>query len=163
VSSGKVAGVQETDAATPATDSSARRMASVPADRLMLKATTGGVAHGTEARASVPPLRRVRSDSTRVSNRTVFEVSPGVEVTLTDAPVAAFDSRMKQRVATGTAAAAPVQPPQTASSAQRDEAKPAPINTISWIDKRGHSMTLAGPLPREQLELLRQRLPEDQR
>ena len=162
--SGKVAGVQaEADAATQMTDSATRQMATVPADRLMSRGVRGGVARGTELRENFSPLRKVRADSTQASSRTVFEVSPGVEVTLTDVAAAAFDSRMKQRTAVTGAAAAPVQAPPTASTAQRDEAKSVPINTIYWVDKRGHRMTLAGPLPKEELELLRQRLPEDQR
>lgn len=168
VLNGKVAGVQaEADMVSPRADSAANRMATVPADRLMSRSAkggvVGGVARGAELRANVAPLRKIRSDSTQATSRTVFEVSAGVEVTLTDAIVAAFDSRMKQQSASTGAAAAPPPTAPTASTAQRDAAKPVPVNTISWIDKRGHLMTLAGPLPKEQLEQLRQRLPEDQR
>jgi hypothetical protein len=129
----------------------------------MGRGARGGVARGMELSANIAPLRKVRSDSTQARTQTVFEASPGVEVTLTDVVVAAFDSRLKQQVAVTGAAAAPPSTPPSASAAQRDEAKPPPINTISWVDKRGHLMTLAGPLPKEQLELLRQRLPEDHR
>jgi hypothetical protein len=163
--SGKVAGVQlENDLAAPRADSTTRRsMASVPADRLMRRGVMGGVARGVELGANVAQLRRVRSDSTQARNQTVFEVSPGVEVTLTDVAAAASESRLKQQAVVTGVAVAPLQAPPAASTAQRDESKPVPVNTISWVDKRGHLMTLAGPLPKDQLEQLRQRLPEDQR
>lgn len=157
--SGKVTGVEvEADFAAPKIDSAARRrMASVQADGLMGRGVAAGVGAGIELRANLLSLRKVRSDSTQASTRTVFEVSPGVEVILTEVAAAAPDSPMKQRAAiTATA-------PRAASTAQRDEAKTTSVNIIRWTDGRGHLMTLAGPLVKEELEALRQRLPEDQR
>jgi hypothetical protein len=37
------------------------------------------------------------------------------------------------------------------------------INSITWVDKAGHMVTLSGPLSKEQLQALRLRLPADKR
>lgn len=152
--SAKVEGVREMNNPNPRSDSLARRTRSLDLGQVVVTGVATGAAEG-----KIQDLRKVRSDTTEAGARTVFEVSPGVEVTLTDTPVAAFDSQMRQRKAMASTAAPP--PPPVA--AQRDAAQSAPINSITWIDKRGHRMSLAGPLPKERLELLRQRLPEDQR
>jgi hypothetical protein len=116
------------------------------------------------ATSSAPmELKKLRADSAK--NETVFEVLPGVEVTLTDnghrANIMLRDaaqSKEKQLAASAPAPAAP--PPMVAPTAA---ASKTAINFITWTDKRGHLMMLKGALSREQLEALRQRLPEDQR
>ena len=126
-------------------------------------------AKGAEAGASVAPeLRKIRGDTSGAMTRTIFQVSPNVEVTLTDIATAAFSQRTAQR--RKAMADAPVQspvqppaPPVAAAASQANDSSARTINTISWIDKRGHMMTLTGPLPRKELEMLRKRLPEDQR
>jgi anti-sigma factor RsiW len=121
------------------------------------------------ATATVGPaeLKKIRTDS--VSKATVYEVSPGVEVTLSDmGPRPVFSLRSnptaqsKEREA--TAPQAPVPPPVEAGmSGKVAGAAPAQINSISWIDARGHQMVLTGPLSKQQLEMVRRRLPTDRR
>lgn len=100
-------------------------------------------------------LKEVRSDSTTGTRRTFYEVSPGVQVTLIDAPPVRPAPQMRRSIAGGTASAAPAAP----MAALKAEA----INSISWRDKRGHTMTLSGPVSKEQLESIRRQLPEDRR
>jgi hypothetical protein len=107
-------------------------------------------------------LRKVRTDTLQSGSRTTFEVSPGVQVTLTDVNPPAFSARTQQRRAAGASVAAPP-PPAVANVPERDSAQVTPVNTISWIDSRGHMMTLTGRMTTVQLEQLRQRLPRDQR
>ena len=153
--SGKVEGVQEMSRLSPRSDSMMSRRLAIPLDNVVVT----GAAVATGAAAKSKELRKVRSDTIPAGTRTVFAVAPGVEVTLTDMAVAAFDSQMKQQRT--AASAAP--PPPSPVTAQRDEAQSAAINSITWTDKRGHRMSLTGPLPKERLEQLRQSLPEDQR
>ena len=100
-------------------------------------------------------LKEVRSDSAAGTSRTFYEVSPGVQVTLIDAPPVRPAPQMRRSIAGGTASAAPAAP----MAALKAEA----INSISWRDKRGHTMTLSGPVSKEQLESIRRQLPEDKR
>ena len=101
------------------------------------------------------PLKEVRSDSTAGTRRTFYEVSPGVEVTLTDAPPVRSAPQMRRSVAREAVSAAATAP----GAALKAES----INSISWRDKRGHTMTLSGPVSKEQLESIRRQLPEDKR
>ena len=100
------------------------------------------------------PLKEVRSDSTAGTRRIFYEVSPGVEVTLTDAPPVQPAPQMRRSVARETVSAA---------TAPRAALKAESINSISWRDRRGHTMTLSGPVSKEQLESIRRQLPEDKR
>ena len=105
------------------------------------------------ATESVPALRELRSDSSTAVRQTTYEAWPGVQVVLTDAaPVTARKSRAQQRAGVGAATGAP----QVALKEVR-------INSISWTDRRGHAMTLSGPVSKEQLESIRKLLPEDKR
>ena len=159
--SGKVMGVSTgTSGFARQPDSSARRALAMPVQDEARKGVRGGVARGVEGGVSLTELRKVRSDTIQSGTRTVFEVSPGVEVTLTDVAEPVSNSMMRQKTA---AAAVPAPPPAVAAAPERDAAQAVPVNTISWTDKRGHKMTLSGRIPAEQLELVRQRLPEDQR
>ena len=115
-----------------------------------------GVAVTSTAVPALPELRQVRADTTAATQLTVYEVSPGVEVTLLEssAPTPAADALSpkvpERRVAQTTAA-----PP--AANAPRDVA----VNSISWTSKRGKVMTLTGPLSKEKLQGLRLRLPAE--
>ena len=108
------------------------------------------------ATSSAPmQMKKLRADS--AGNVTVYEVSPGVEVTLTD------NGRQASAMLRASAQA---KEKQMAAQAPPPPAVPAPkplLNSISWTDKRGHMMVLTGPFSREALEGLRQRLPADQR
>ena len=136
------------------------RVEGVTADRRAFTGVLGGVARGVEL-GSAPGLKKIRSDSIASVSHTVFQVSPGVEVTLTDTPMPVTQQRVAQRKEVSAAASPPA---ATVTAAPQADAANAPtINTISWTDKRGHSMTLTGPFPKERLEMLRKLLPEDQR
>jgi hypothetical protein len=124
------------------------------------KGVRGGVARGAARSPVLPEFPRVRTDSIQSGSRTVFELSPGIEVTLIDAAPAAADALVKQKE---IAVSAPAPPPPAAAMAKPDSSPQMPINTITWVDKRGHSMTLTGRVSVLQLQVLRQQLPEDQR
>lgn len=100
-------------------------------------------------------MKKLRADS--AGNVTVYEVFPGVEVTLTDngrqASAVLHSSAQTKEKQMAAQAAPPVVPAPRAAA----------LNSISWTDKRGHLMVLTGPFSRETLEGLRQRLPADQR
>lgn len=114
------------------------------------------------ATATIDKLKQLRADTTAIATTTVFEVSPGVEVTLVESHARGFIAlRTGVAAATGKAAAqAPVSPPAAAIPA--DEAKPA-INSITWTDKRGRQETLSGRLSKAELEAVRVLLPADKR
>jgi hypothetical protein len=160
--SGRVSGVQTgvADMRRESDSVTARRRAPVEQE-FSGKGVKGGVARGVERGfAPVPEFRRIRTDSTQSGSWTVFELSPGVEVTLTDAAPVAADAQLKQKE---IAASAPA-PPAMAAAAKADTAQAAtPVNTITWVDKRGHTMTLTGRVSVLQLQVVRQSLPEDRR
>ena len=107
----------------------------------------------TGAAAGVPALKELRTDSS--SNRvrlTFYQVSPGLEVTLSDMEPSPL---LKSERARGNVST----PPMTS----RVAADAQSTKSISWIDKRGHSMTLSGPVSKEQLERIRKLLPDDKR
>jgi hypothetical protein len=142
VLSGKVAGVR-----IGASDSLERRRSSANAfDQVVVT--------GVAASSAPMELKKLRADS--AGNVTVYEVSPGVEITLTDNGLQVMLRAAAQAKEKQLAAQAPPPPP----------AAPAPkaaLNSITWIDKRGHVMVLRGTLSKIELEALRQRLPEEQR
>jgi antitoxin (DNA-binding transcriptional repressor) of toxin-antitoxin stability system len=134
---------------------------SVTQRRRFLPASTfdNVVVTGVATSTAPAALKKLRADSAK--NETVYEVSPGVEVTLTDngrpANVmlrASAQSKGRQMAA----ANAPAPPPPAVAQAAK-----ATIDSITWTDKRGHVMVLRGAVSKEQLETIRQRLPEDQR
>ena len=125
---------------------SAQRLAAPLSD-----AVVTGVAVATEE------LKQLRSDSAVGVRRTVYELSPGLEATLTDSgPPARARSQ-----ALGASASAPPPPPAVAERRAAFDA--VAVNSITWRDKRGHTMTLSGPVSKERLEALRRQLPEDKR
>lgn len=135
-------------------DSAQRRFNAAP---MLSDVVVTGVATAVEG------LKEVSADSSAGRRRTTYEVQPGVNVTLTDVPVEASAERrdLQRKEAAKSAGAAAASSAPTTS--MRAALKPAPVTSISWVDKRGHTMTLSGPLSREQLERVRQLLPEEKR
>jgi hypothetical protein len=112
-----------------------------------------GVATGaTAASGSTAPLRVLRADSTADTWRVVYQVSPGVEVTLVESAINAVerDLRANQQLKDKSRAAAPA-PMVMSASAQPQ------INTISWSDLT-RRYTLSGPLKPSELEAIKERL-----
>ena len=144
---GKVAGVR-----IGAADSLQRRRfgANTQLDQVVVT----GVAAST---APMELLKKLRADS--AGNITVYEVRPGVEVTLTDKGRQANAMLRASAQAKEKQMAAQASPPPPVPVS----APEAALNSITWTDKRGHVMILTGPLSKEDLESLRQRLPADQR
>ncbi len=112
-----------------------------------------GVATATAAPAEAL-LREVKSDTTANSVRTVYEVSPGVQVTLVESIPAAFAPRQAEAMrkeASGNPTIA--SPPAVWRITTRTE-------TVTWTNSStGRLYTLTGPLSKQQLIALRQRLP----
>lgn len=162
---GRAEGVQpEADASVvQKADSPTRRLGAATEADFVGKGVKGGVARGIEGgalnAATFPVYRKVRTDSTASAIRTVFELSPGVEVTLTDLTPPPSAPAARQR---SNAAAAPVVQ-SAAPDLKLDSAQSMPVNTVTWTDKRGHTMTLTGRVSTLQMELLRQQLPPEQR
>jgi hypothetical protein len=121
-----------------------------------------GVVTGVATVSAAPePLKKVRADSSGTT--TVYEALPGVEVALVD-----MGSRMEVTSALRAVPMAQSKERQAAAAAPAPPtvgnlSKAAQVNTISWTDRRGHLMTLTGPLSTEALEALRKRLPADRR
>lgn len=114
-----------------------------------------GVATATSVRAaaaakSAPVLRQLRSDSTGGIRRTVYEYSPGVEVTLVESPEIQANARRDERAANAMIVQSA---PATAPSVPARQA----TNTITWTD-RGRKYTLSGPLSTKDLEALKAKL-----
>jgi hypothetical protein len=114
------------------------------------EAIVTGVA--TTASGGTLPIRVLKADSTATTRHTVYEVSPGIQVTLADS-LANVTSEKDLKVRS-KAMAAPA--PATAPMAVMTTAK-APINTISWTDG-DHHYTLSGPLTVRELEAIKPRI-----
>jgi hypothetical protein len=116
-----------------------------------------GKVSGTAMSAVLSELRRVRADTTQSAQRTIYEVSPGVEVTLLEwtGPMPAAAAVLSATTAQEKVAQKTAAPP--AANAPRKAA----VNSISWTSKAGHAMTLTGVLSKEELQELRFRLPAD--
>lgn len=128
------------------------------------------VVTGVATAAAEPgELKKLRTDSS--TSATVYEASPGVEVTLFDRGLtvvmrASTTAQLKEKQKAEPAAAPPPTPAPTVEALSRKVAgamNAAQVNSISWTDKRGHLMVLTGPLSKEQLEGIRKRLPADKR
>ena len=106
----------------------------------------------TVASGNVTPLHVLKSDSTATARHIIYEVSPGVEVTLADSLTNVTDAKdLKVRdkaMATRAPAAAQMEVMTTAKST---------INTISWSDGN-HHYTLSGPLSVRELEAIKPRI-----
>jgi hypothetical protein len=107
---------------------------------------------GASVSAGGTPLRVLKMDSTATMRHVVFEVSPGIQVTLADSltnVIAEKDLKLRDK-----AIAAPA--PSTAPMAVIAMAK-APVNTISWTEGN-HHYTLSGPLTVRELEAIKPRI-----
>jgi hypothetical protein len=122
------------------------------------------------------PMRVLRADSTMGTKRTVYEVSRGVEVTLTESKVEAVAERDNAADDSARRKVAAPQRLEQASAARQDEklsgavagalAAPAapilPLNSITWIE-RGRRYVLTGRLTTKDLEALKGRLIQTKR
>lgn len=118
-----------------------------------------GVAATTDVRSlgasvSATSLRVVKTDSTATMRHVVYEVSPGIQVTLGDSltnVTAEKDLKLRDK-----ATAAPA--PMAATTIMQSQSKATlPINSISWTDG-DHRYTLSGPLTIRELEALKPRI-----
>jgi len=121
-----------------------------------------------DARANAATLKIVRADTAQRVRTIVYEVSKGVEVTLTQTEPTSFDQpTVLQGRSAGAAVQAPSAPlptppalatvPRVAGSAVT--VMKAPINSISWADTAtGRTYTLTGALARGELEALKMRI-----
>jgi hypothetical protein len=111
---------------------------------------------GPEANAKVTSasgvpqfIRLVRTDTVastpRVVERKVYEVRPGLHVTL---EIAALAAHRQTQVERRTLAAAPMR-------AEEPMSRAAGVNSIQWTDSTGTEYTLSGPLPVEELQKLK--------
>ena len=106
----------------------------------------------TTGSANALPVRVLKTDSTATARHFVYEVSPGVQVTLADSlanVTAEKDLKLRDKAMTAPA-------PMIAPIAVTTAAK-APINTISWTDGN-HHYTLSGPLTVRELEAIKPRI-----
>jgi anti-sigma factor RsiW len=121
------------------------------------------------------PLRIVRVDSTNSAKRTVYEISRGLEVTLTESPAQTAEERdnaandlARQKAAAAQRSEAARETPQvlsgqaTGAMAAPPAAPILPLNTISWTD-RGKRYTLTGQLMVKDLEAIKARLMQPRR
>ncbi len=109
--------------------------------------------------APVAPLRVVRADTVGEKVRTTFDVSPGVEVTLTETRVAdaLAASTAQRQLAVPMSRRAPGGPSRAASAPIADAVR---VDSVSWVSAvSGRSYVLSGRLTKEQLTVLRSRLP----
>lgn len=133
-------------------------------------------AAGTKATAAVTPsLRVVKVDSTASTRRVVYQVSPGVEVTLVESAInlderdLIANQKMKDKTTDSSALAGSLSGVTLRATAKTDRAAAAPapmvmsaaarpqINTISWSDLN-RRYTLSGPLKPRELEAIKARL-----
>lgn len=146
-------------------------------DQMVVSGAATGAASGDTL------LRKVRTDSTATAKTTVYQVAPGVAVTLTESvystSTSTFSARPQELAAAASApeaqrstatskagpraaspAAAPPPPLPPAADVGRATLQPGSrTNTISWIDPvRGKRYTLSGPFSVQQLEALKPRV-----
>jgi hypothetical protein len=113
-----------------------------------------GIADKPDARAPGMAISVLKKDTSATMRREVYEVSPGVKVTLVDSLIGVaaekdLKTRMEARAAP-TATSAPASVMNAAASDVR-------INTISWTDGN-HHYTLSGPLAPKELEEIKHRI-----
>ncbi|MDQ3081448.1 MAG: zf-HC2 domain-containing protein [Gemmatimonadota bacterium] len=120
------------------------------------------------ARANAATLKIVRADTAQRVRTIVYEVSKGVEVTLTQTEPTSFDQptvlRGRSAGAAVQAPSAPLPAPPALATVPRVAGSAvtvmkAPINSISWADTAtGRTYTLTGALARGELEALKLRI-----
>lgn len=133
-------------------------------------AAKAGVGEMNKTIAAVP-LRVVRADSTAGTKRTIYEVSKGIEVTLTESAVetaAERDAAARQKAAAPQSSAAPVETKQRENALSGRaagavmSAPTALLNSISWTE-RGRKFVLTGRLTTKDLEAVKARLVQARR
>ena len=172
---GKVAGVQvqpQTPPSAPAapapvTDLQRRlsrlRDSSFRLDEVVVTGVATSSAKAKDASREAK-LRELKSDTTGNVVVTIYELSPGIQVTLSETAPQAFapkrveaDQMKKERSAASSVnAAVPAMAPPPVVGLRTD----AKIEVITWTNSStGRVYTLSGPLSKEQLTALRKRLP----
>jgi hypothetical protein len=145
-------------------------------DEVIVSSVAAGAAGATAKAATTPTLRVLKVDSTGTNRSVVYEVSPGVQVTLVEAPLIVAEKdqmanqKTMQRTRDSTALEGTVSGVrQRANAAKTDRAAAAPapmaisatvhpqINSISWSDQN-RRYTLSGPLKPAELEAIKARL-----
>ena len=129
--------------------------------QVVVTGAAGAIATATApAKVAASPSPRVISvDSATATRRTIYEVSPGVRITLVDSPAntakgeALFGGQLQGRVANV---------PQRSAKAADAKAASSVVNTISWAES-GHRYELSGPIPVERLQALKRQLVEQKR
>ncbi|HYN82754.1 MAG TPA: zf-HC2 domain-containing protein [Gemmatimonadaceae bacterium] len=164
-------------------DAPAPPTVAAPAEGRMLGAVITGVAGDSKVvdapaavsvTAGAAPLRVLRADSTGGIKRTIYEVSKGVEVTLTESPVETVAERNaagRQKAAAPQSSAPPTA--QTETKQRQDalsgraagavmSAPTAALNSISWTE-RGRRFVLTGRLTTKDLEAVKAQLAQARR
>jgi hypothetical protein len=102
---------------------------------------------------AISGIRRVRADTTGTTHQEVYEVSPGVQVTLVETVDATTEHDLASQRAKKAVDSRDASPQTTASPAPAK----VPNNTITWREgNRRYSLT--GPLSTAQLEVIKAQL-----
>jgi carboxypeptidase-like protein len=143
-------------------------------NEVIVSGVAESAAGATATATTIPSLRVLKVDSTASTRRVVYQVSPGVEVTLVESPINVVErdlianQAMKDKGADSSALAGSLSGVMLRGNAKTDRAAapapramsvmaPPPINTISWSDQN-RRYTLSGPLKPSELEVIRARL-----
>jgi hypothetical protein len=143
-------------------------------EEVIVSGVAASAAGATATGAATPSLRVLKVDSTGTTRRVVYQISPGVEVTLVESPINVAErdlianQRMKDKTPDSSALAGSLSGVTLRANAKTDRAAaPAPtvmsaaarpqINTISWSDSN-RRYTLSGPLKPSELEVIKARL-----
>ena len=168
---GKIAGVQAqgTGAAPPAADLQQRNLSrlrdsAVRYDNVVVTGVATATSDGmVEEAMREAKLREVKADTTGNVVVTTYELSPGIQLTLTETASQPFTPRraeadeMKKEKSAATKANAAVPAPPSPVIALRANVR---IESITWTNSStGRVYKLSGPLTKEQLTALRKRLP----
>lgn len=144
---------------------------SVTVPALALKPSVNALSEMVVTGAAAPPermslgsdvdladIRRVRADTSGATHKEVYEVSPGIQVTLVETVDAATESDL-----TSQRANRPVAPKNSAPQTTAAAAPPrVSNNTITWRDgNRRYSLT--GPLSTRELEAIKAQLMKTRR
>lgn len=162
---GKVAGAEVSAQSPPpanAVTSEAQRsqMARLRAAPTLDNVIVTGVVASTGAGEVM--LREMRSDTTGNIVMTVYEVSPGVQVTLVESAPQAFVTQQREADARKTTKSGT--PNSTIAQASPAPPSTARIESVTWTNPAtGRSYKLTGSLSKDQLTVLRKRLPPAKR
>lgn len=151
--------------AVPDDASVTTNVALMPAGAFLSEAVVTGVAKATttataSARVAASTSPRVVSvDSTTSTRRTIYEISPGVRITLVDSSASTVK---EESLLGGQLQGRVANVPQRSAKAADTKAVSSVVNTISWTES-GHRYELSGPLTVEKLQALRRQLTEQKR